>query len=244
MDNRIEKTIPLETNYLTEPLLKSQGQVPDLFIPKINPFAQEQEKKFQAAFPMLEDYLIQVLEEHNFRFSKGSEEEEKISMSKAKAREYFKNSAGEIFRNAKKKFEEQQFHHIMPDNYFQDSLARFKTNISASLDQLTDRIHQSASVENSPLRQSDLILKKKIRKGKTKISKKALTILKNWLTENFQDPYPSHTEKVRLAGETGITLKQVQNWFTNARGRIWRRTCNQEKFSLQIEEKLLNDTQK
>jgi hypothetical protein len=34
-------------------------------------------------------------------------------------------------------------------------------------------------------------------------------ILKNWLTEHFQDPYPSHSEKIRLAGETGITVKQV-----------------------------------
>jgi hypothetical protein len=33
--------------------------------------------------------------------------------------------------------------------------------------------------------------------------------MKNWLTEHFHDPYPSHAEKVRLANEAGITLKQV-----------------------------------
>jgi hypothetical protein len=84
------------------------------------------------------------------------------------------------------------------------------------------------------------IIPKKFKKGKTKIPKKALTVLKNWLTEHFQDPYPSHAEKLRLATEAGISFKQVQNWFTNARGRIWRRTFNPEKFVSQIEEKLLD----
>jgi len=37
-----------------------------------------------------------------------------------------------------------------------------------------------------------------------------LTILKNWLTEHFQDPYPSHEEKLRLAEDAGITFKQVK----------------------------------
>lgn len=50
---------------------------------------------------------------------------------------------------------------------------------------------------------------RKSKKGKTKIPKRALLVLKNWLTEHFNDPYPSHHEKVRLSKEADVTLKQV-----------------------------------
>lgn len=50
---------------------------------------------------------------------------------------------------------------------------------------------------------------RKGRKGKNKIPRRALLILKNWLTEHFNDPYPNTQEKLRLARDTGITLKQV-----------------------------------
>ena len=48
-----------------------------------------------------------------------------------------------------------------------------------------------------------------MRKGKKIIPKKALSILKNWITGHFNDPYPNHKEKLRLVSETGITLTQV-----------------------------------
>ena len=38
---------------------------------------------------------------------------------------------------------------------------------------------------------------------------------------NFHHPYPSDTEKQHLASVCGITLKQLTNWFTNARKRLW-----------------------
>ena len=58
--------------------------------------------------------------------------------------------------------------------------------------------------------------KKCNRKGKTKIPKQALLVLKNWLTQNFSDPYPSFQEKVRLSKEASITLKQVMQQYSNS----------------------------
>jgi hypothetical protein len=41
-------------------------------------------------------------------------------------------------------------------------------------------------------------------------------------SENFHHPYPSELDKLQLAADAGITKKQVCNWFTNARMRLWQ----------------------
>lgn len=46
-------------------------------------------------------------------------------------------------------------------------------------------------------------------------------ILKSWFDEHSQDPYPTPAEKEALAFETGMEIKQIDNWFTNHRKRHW-----------------------
>jgi hypothetical protein len=86
---------------------------------------------------------------------------------------------------------------------------------------------------------------------KAQLPSNVRTILKDWLMspEHFANPYPNPAEKVRppphpvlsqyeasahlllhthpllqalLLEQTGIELKQLTNWFTNARKRIWK----------------------
>jgi hypothetical protein len=206
--------------------------------------AKTREENFQSRFPNLETYLNQVLEDQNYKFSTGSEEEEKISIAKAKAREYFKNCACEIFRGVKGKFEEQQYHHIMPEIFLNSMMDSLKLSISLSLNKLTDRIIKSASRSNSPIKKTTVSIQKKSKKGKNKIPKRALGTLKTWLSDHYQDPYPSSIEKIKIAEEAGISVKQVQNWFTNIRGRVWKRSNAQEKFSMMIQDKLVEDQQR
>ena len=44
-------------------------------------------------------------------------------------------------------------------------------------------------------------------------------MLKGWMlsNEHFHYPYPKDEEKQQLVNATGITLKQLNNWFSNAR---------------------------
>lgn len=47
--------------------------------------------------------------------------------------------------------------------------------------------------------------------------KRAVLILKQWLNEHLDNPYPTYKEKEALSKESGLTKRQIQNWFTNAR---------------------------
>ena len=49
----------------------------------------------------------------------------------------------------------------------------------------------------------------------------ARRILKRWVNENLEDPYPSMAEKQELATRAHLSLKQVNDWFTNYRKRHW-----------------------
>lgn len=48
-------------------------------------------------------------------------------------------------------------------------------------------------------------------------TKRQVSILKNWLHRHIDNPYPSHKDKEALCRESGLSRKQIQNWFTNAR---------------------------
>ena len=54
------------------------------------------------------------------------------------------------------------------------------------------------------------------------LPKEAVDCLQQWLFDNFHHPYPSDAEKDVLAEETNLSLTQVNNWFINARRRIWK----------------------
>uniref|UniRef100_A0A453H2J9 Homeobox domain-containing protein n=1 Tax=Aegilops tauschii subsp. strangulata TaxID=200361 RepID=A0A453H2J9_AEGTS len=50
----------------------------------------------------------------------------------------------------------------------------------------------------------------------------SVAVLRAWLFNHFLDPYPSDSEKLRLAVSTGLTRRQISNWFINARVRLWK----------------------
>ena len=49
----------------------------------------------------------------------------------------------------------------------------------------------------------------------------ARRILKGWVDLHIDDPYPSVSEKHELAMAAGLSIKQVNDWFTNFRKRHW-----------------------
>jgi hypothetical protein len=57
------------------------------------------------------------------------------------------------------------------------------------------------------------------RKNSTRLSRRAVAILKRWLRDHNDKPYPNEGEKDELKQNTGLTRTQISNWLANARRR-------------------------
>mmetsp|Transcript_12672 Transcript_12672/g.18977 ORF Transcript_12672/g.18977 Transcript_12672/m.18977 type:complete len:463 (+) Transcript_12672:117-1505(+) len=78
--------------------------------------------------------------------------------------------------------------------------------------------HQSTD----PDEKENQLARGKSRKGKAcNFSPEQVNILKNWFMQNIDDPYPGPKVKEVLCAQTGLSWKQVSDWFQNARCRAW-----------------------
>lgn len=85
--------------------------------------------------------------------------------------------------------------------------------------------HQYVKATSNVLQQEHMVMETKKRKRNKKrenLPKEATAILKKWLLSHMLLPYPGIEEKILLCKATQLTLNQVNNWFINARVRIWK----------------------
>eukprot|EP01028_Stygiella_incarcerata_P009978 TRINITY_DN49818_c0_g1_i1.p1 TRINITY_DN49818_c0_g1~~TRINITY_DN49818_c0_g1_i1.p1 ORF type:complete len:294 (+),score=68.89 TRINITY_DN49818_c0_g1_i1:252-1133(+) len=55
---------------------------------------------------------------------------------------------------------------------------------------------------------------------RSSLPKKSVEVLKTWLRDHIDTPYPSESQKQELAVQAEITKHQVSHWFVNARRRL------------------------
>lgn len=53
-------------------------------------------------------------------------------------------------------------------------------------------------------------------------TKEQRTILKRWFITHAENPYLTESSKNELSQATGLDHRQISNWFTNVRKRIWQ----------------------
>ncbi|CAI5733104.1 unnamed protein product [Peronospora destructor] len=111
------------------------------------------------------------------------------------------------------------------------------TSSSAASPPTADRKRKQPSsvTENVGVNGSVNSLNKKKEQQPSKKSRRELpphtvAILKGWMLsrEHVKHPYPTDEDKQMLLKKTGISMKQLTNWFTNARKRIWKPMMRRE----------------
>jgi len=58
---------------------------------------------------------------------------------------------------------------------------------------------------------------------RSNFSPEVIAVLKKWLHDHWNEPYPSQEEKAMLAAQTNLTLEQISHWYINTRMRQWRK---------------------
>ncbi|KAH9777620.1 homeobox protein knotted-1-like 7 [Citrus sinensis] len=66
------------------------------------------------------------------------------------------------------------------------------------------------------------------------------SVLKTWWQQHSKWPYPTEDDKAKLVEETGLQLKQINNWFINQRKRNWH-SNSQSVTSLKSKRKRQNN---
>ena len=64
--------------------------------------------------------------------------------------------------------------------------------------------------------------KRRTHRKRENLPRESTAVLRNWLLSHLLMPYPMNDEKLTLCSKTGLDIAQVNNWFINARVRIWK----------------------
>lgn len=57
---------------------------------------------------------------------------------------------------------------------------------------------------------------------KHRLPDKSTQILTAWFVSHSDHPYPTRNEKLKLSRDSGMSIVQIRNWFTNMRKRHWK----------------------
>ena len=96
---------------------------------------------------------------------------------------------------------------------------------SDSLEGKHELVQQSLPISNQPKGKLGKENKPKIKSGTVKqkrvrLSQRNTLILREWLLEHADNPFPTDSEKDVLCLRTGLTLSKLNTWFVNSRRRI------------------------
>lgn len=95
---------------------------------------------------------------------------------------------------------------------------RYEEKVDNKFDDLARRLRQKFTSRAFTLQNALLSRTKK----RGNLPRHATNILRSFLFSHFLNPYPTEDEKHSLSLQTGLTITQINNWFINARVRIWR----------------------
>jgi hypothetical protein len=103
----------------------------------------------------------------------------------------------------------------------------FESFISGVVNDLESQLSNGGTVDLSG-KQPDA----KSKKSNEKFPREAQQVLRDWFYEHFDHPYPTKAEKQHLCASSKISMHQLNQWFTNARLRLWKRSKGHSRDSV------------
>ncbi|KAF9756201.1 Homeobox protein HD-2 [Nosema granulosis] len=93
-------------------------------------------------------------------------------------------------------------------------------NISTETMRLTETKSSPQKPEKEDMSMISTYKSQKQKSKRSNYPQKISKMLKKWLEDNVNHPYPSEAEKAQFCEKTGLDVAQINNWFINARRRI------------------------
>ncbi|KAJ5780054.1 hypothetical protein N7457_005214 [Penicillium paradoxum] len=112
-------------------------------------------------------------------------------------------------------YRECSFTHAKTSGKFLQTLHSVSENAHVPMGSLTGRKALKSLSYNAYSNDQDA----RSQKSGARFSRKAISILKGWLRDHNENPYPTEQEKDDLKQDTGLTRTQIANWLANARRR-------------------------
>ncbi|CAL0327128.1 unnamed protein product [Lupinus luteus] len=89
-------------------------------------------------------------------------------------------------------------------------------------DENSDRFVETSFIQNQWALQQLKRKNHQLWRPQRGLPERSVSVLRDWMFQNFLHPYPKDAEKHLLAVKSGLTRGQVSNWFINARVRLWK----------------------
>ncbi|CAG8397403.1 unnamed protein product [Penicillium salamii] len=112
-------------------------------------------------------------------------------------------------------YRECSFTHAKTTGKFLQTLHSVSENAYVPTGSLTGRKALKSVSYNAYPDESD----SRSRNSSARFSRKAISVLKGWLRDHNDNPYPTEQERDELKQYTGLTRTQISNWLANARRR-------------------------
>ena len=68
--------------------------------------------------------------------------------------------------------------------------------------------------------------------------------LREWLCRNYLLPHPTRADKTALATNNDMEMRQVTDWFTNMRSRVWKPSIEQLMDELLVDKHAIEEAMK
>ena len=169
------------------------------------------------------DYPIKLFEtlsdkQHQDVYARERNLQAKFSSLQSKYPEEIRKLSS-FYRCQSAEVETERFKHLHGDNIPVAYRNYLNDYYDDQLHKIMNRVEKSVKVLSEAKQEMIPPVNRMYLRSRPLLSRKAVTMMDEWYTRNFEHPYPSQSAVDALAKAGEITVDQVKKWFANKRNR-------------------------